>query len=362
MKKEEIFYLIGKCLTLDTRTAEEKQQILEDIKADRISWTVFVKIASDHLVLPVIYINFRDHDFLKFLPDDLVQHLQHIYNLNLERNKKILKQIDEINQLLSQSNITPIYLKGAGNLLDGLYPDIGARMMGDIDFLVSDDDFLKAADILKNVGYFHTLEYVPKFRYRYKHYPRMGKKGTPAEVEIHRRVVYKGYKYFGFELIDKEKKRIPCDYPCYVMSDRHNLIMNLYHAYLADELSTSTTLRLFYDYYLLSQKVDAIKTFEWFGNYLSKAKVYVHLANDILSLNQKYIGTAPLFFYLVRFNYFIKMKYGVYDKIYYYLTSRFPYLIKVFFSEYGITATKYYLKRNYSLFGKRENHSTKYDA
>jgi hypothetical protein len=355
MKKKEIFYLIGKCLTLDTRTAEEKQQILEDIKADRISWTVFVKIASDHLVLPVIYINFRDHDFLKFLPDDLVQHLQHIYNLNLERNKKILKQIDEINQLLSQSNITPIYLKGAGNLLDGLYPDIGARMMGDIDFLVSEINFLKTAEILKKAGYYHPDNYVPEFNNRYKHFPRMTKKGMPAEVEIHRRVVKKGYQYFNFEFIDKEKKNISDKCLYYAMCDKHNLIMNLFHAYLTKDDPNNTTFRLLYDYYLLSKKIDVLQTYKEFGHYQKQVKTYYYWANDMLSLHLLSTNKIPASFYLIRFHYFAQMQSKLYYLIFkcsHSIATRLIHFITVFFSKYGFTATKYYLKRNIQSFRK----------
>ena len=103
------------------------------------------------LCFPAIYCNFKRADFLKYLPDDLVDYMKYITNLNRDRNTQIIEQAKELNSLLLANNIRPIFLKGTGNLLEGLYEDIGERMVGDIDFLFSKKDFLKAIDILKKI-------------------------------------------------------------------------------------------------------------------------------------------------------------------------------------------------------------------
>jgi len=41
-----------------------------------------------------------------------------------------------MNATLNTAGISPIYLKGTGNLIDGIYGDVGERIIGDIDFLV----------------------------------------------------------------------------------------------------------------------------------------------------------------------------------------------------------------------------------
>ena len=43
-----------------------------------------------------------------------------------------------------RNNCTPIFLKGTGNLLANLYEDIAERMVGDIDFIFSKEDYPKA--------------------------------------------------------------------------------------------------------------------------------------------------------------------------------------------------------------------------
>ena len=51
------------------------------------------------------------------------------------------------------NNIRPIFLKGTANLLAGVYEDIGERMVGDIDFIFSQQDYPKAITILRDFGY-----------------------------------------------------------------------------------------------------------------------------------------------------------------------------------------------------------------
>ena len=46
--------------------------------------------------------------------------MEHITNLNRERNQQIITQAKELNTLLLKNNITPIFLKGTGNLIRGV--------------------------------------------------------------------------------------------------------------------------------------------------------------------------------------------------------------------------------------------------
>ena len=55
--------------------------------------------------------------------------MEHITNINRERNNKSLPS-KELNSLLLANNITPIFLKGTGILLAGIYEDIAERWLG----------------------------------------------------------------------------------------------------------------------------------------------------------------------------------------------------------------------------------------
>ena len=80
--------------------------------------------------------------------------MEHITNINRERNDQIITQAKDLNTLLLANNITPIFLKGTGNLLAGLYEDIAERMVGDIDFIFSKEDYPKAITVIKRVRVF----------------------------------------------------------------------------------------------------------------------------------------------------------------------------------------------------------------
>lgn len=99
-------------------------------------------------------------------------------------------------------------MKGAGNLLDGLYSDVGERIMNDIDFLVPEKDFLLAAQMLKNAGY--SSDYPAYWNVEsLVHYPGLFKANVPAGDEIiHRIPVGHAYQsWFNPEIIEKGKKQ-----------------------------------------------------------------------------------------------------------------------------------------------------------
>ena len=120
---KETLYFIAKCLTISLE-AKNRQEIEKQLKSTTIDWDAVVKVSTAHYVFPALYCNFKRADFLQYLPQDLVSYMQYITNLNRERNEQIIAQAKELNTLLLANNITPIFLKGTGNLLVGLYKDI----------------------------------------------------------------------------------------------------------------------------------------------------------------------------------------------------------------------------------------------
>jgi hypothetical protein len=134
--KETLFF-IAKCLTisLEEKNRDEIELVL---KTTDLDWESVVKVSTSHYVFPALYCNFKRANFLKYLPADLVDYMKHITDLNRDRNSQILQQAQELNSLLLANNIRPIFLKGTGNLLAGIYADNGERMVGDIDFLCSE--------------------------------------------------------------------------------------------------------------------------------------------------------------------------------------------------------------------------------
>ncbi len=255
MNYKEALFFIGKCLTISYEE-HNKIAIQELIKTNTIDWESIVKVSTKHYIFPALYCNLKRADLLHYLPNDLVEYMKHITDLNRERNLEIIEQAKEINELLLANNITPIFLKGTGNLLEELYDDLAERMVGDIDFIVSEENFTKSVEILKKNGYLRTETGLinPVIS---KHYPRMYHETKIAAVEVHIRMLREGLsQYFNYNSIHST---ISKHNSCYVLSNQNKLVLTI----LANQFNDfgyyykKFSLRNSYDAYLLTVKKSA---------------------------------------------------------------------------------------------------------
>ena len=255
MNYKEILYFVATCLTISLED-KNKQVIEKQLQSDTIDWSAVVKVSTSHYVLPAMYFNFKRADFLKYLPADLVEYMIHISNLNKDRNVQIIQQAKELNSLLLENNIRTLFLKGTGNLLEGLYEDIGERMVGDIDLIVSNEDSLKSNKVLINNGYKTKINesyLFPNFR----HSPRLIKSTRIAAVEIHKELFIEKFPHeFNYELINKKVQKIN---NVNVLSFEHQLALSIIANQINDNgfYFKTMALRNAYDVFLLSKKTNA---------------------------------------------------------------------------------------------------------
>jgi hypothetical protein len=249
---KETLYFISKCLTISLEE-ENKQEIEKQLKSTSIDWEAVVKVSTSHYVFPAIYCNFKRTDFLKYLPQELVNYMQHITNMNRERNQQIITQAKELNTLLLANNITPIFLKGTGNLLAGIYEDIAERMVGDIDLILSKEDYPKANILLREFGYDKEIhQELP-----YRHYPRIIRKDSIAGVEIHKELLIEKYAnefYYSFVAKDSQVIR-----GATVLSYANKLNLSIIANQINDNgfYYKTMALRNAYDVFILSKKTSA---------------------------------------------------------------------------------------------------------
>jgi hypothetical protein len=109
-------------ISLEDKNRDEIEIIL---KTTDVDWESVVKISTSHYVFAAVYYNFKRAHFLKYLPAALVEYMIHITNLNRDRNNQIIQQAKNLNSLLLENGVRPVFLKGTGNLLEGLYEDVG---------------------------------------------------------------------------------------------------------------------------------------------------------------------------------------------------------------------------------------------
>ena len=256
MNYKETLYFVAKCLTISLEGIN-RQEIEKQLKSETIDWDAVVKVSTAHYVFPALYCNLKRVDFLQYLPNELVSYMEHITDLNRERNKQIISQANELNNVLLANNITPIFLKGTGNLLAELYEDTAERMVGDIDFIFSIDDYPKAIAVLRDFGYSDVI----KYKYHCpsnKHYGRLLKENNIAAIEIHK------------DFLDIEKYKMEFNY---IFAGRDSQVINgvsvlsyvnkLNLSIIANQINDhgfyykTMALRNAYDVFLLSKKINA---------------------------------------------------------------------------------------------------------
>ena len=170
-----------------------------------------IKIASSHLVLPLVYSKLKKNDLLNLFPNDFVGFLNEICILNRLRNEHLLIELNQLNQLLKQNDIDYVFLKGAALLADSYFEAISDRMVGDIDVLVSKKDFKRVIKILKDDGYSskNNHQFFNKI-----HFPRLIHKERVFCVEIHEELIrHDQIKLFSPEKVLKNKKRLKNNVP-----------------------------------------------------------------------------------------------------------------------------------------------------
>ncbi|MDD7914764.1 nucleotidyltransferase family protein [Polaribacter ponticola] len=207
-----------------------------------------------------MYCNLKRANFLHYLPEDLVAYMKHITNLNRERNQQIIIQAKEINELLLKNNITPIFLKGTGNLLEGLYEDVAERMVGDIDFIVSKEDYQKTIDIMHDFDY-HKVDKKGYGSFDFKHYDKLKREGKIAAIEIHKELLKEKYAdEFNYNFIINDIQVIN---KINVLSFKNQLSLTIIAIQINDNglHFKSMALRNGYDVFLLSKKTSVKSAF-----------------------------------------------------------------------------------------------------
>ena len=304
MNYKETLYFISKCLTISLEESN-RQEIEKLLQSKKIDWEAVVEVSTAHYVFPAMYCNLKRVGFLSYLPQELLNFMEHITNLNRERNQQIITQAKDLNTLLLKNNITPIFLKGTGNLLAGIYDDIAERMVGDIDFIFSKQDYPKAITILREFEY-SELE---KLKYYYpdlnKHYRRLQKENNIAAIEIHSELLdLKKYSNeFNYSFVEKDSQVIN---EVAVLSYSNKLNLSI----LANQINDhgfdykTMALRNAYDVFLLSKKTNAKDAVNTLNNLTNPLNCFLAACYEVFNSvdSLEYNNTKMVASYLSDFN------------------------------------------------------------
>lgn len=284
MTYKETLLFIGKCLTIN-KNKSNKKAIENKLRNTNIDWDSILKLSTKHYVLPALYCNLKRAQLLYSLPKDLVDYMIYITGLNRTRNLKIIKQAKAINSLLLANNITPVFLKGTANLLDGLYIDIAERMVGDIDFIIDK----KSADIALKILFENNYTYsekIPKQFGYIKHYPRLIRSGEIGAIEVHLELTLKKFSsIFNYQVVKSQlRKKDAFTFLSYQHQTAHTII----NKQLNDDgyIHQNIALRNYYDLFLLSHKTNTLKSIELFPKIFKQLNSFLSIASIVFPNTQ----------------------------------------------------------------------------
>ena len=141
-----------------------------------------MQLAGRHRVTPMLAKGILGAEQSRDLPDDFRFYLRFIHARNEARNSALQRQLGEAAACLNLIGIEPVLLKGAIRLVDGLYPDLGWRLMRDLDLLVPRERLHDAVAQLRRIGYASSSLAAPR---RHWHLPPLARAAAEAVIEVH---------------------------------------------------------------------------------------------------------------------------------------------------------------------------------
>ena len=112
----------------------------------QVSWEMLIDCSSRHNVTPALSFCLKEKGDL---PTEVRKYFDTILSLNRTRNDCIVDGLSRVVTALNAIEIEPVLLKGMSHLVEGLYPALAVRVIGDIDLLVPEGRAKEAAAALR---------------------------------------------------------------------------------------------------------------------------------------------------------------------------------------------------------------------
>jgi hypothetical protein len=175
----DVYRLIADCLGSPVSSRAPR------IPDTDIPWPLVVEAADRHFVAPALGWCLQGNERI---PSDVRQCLETLLELNGRRNELLLEGLEAAIDSLNDEGITPMLLKGAAALVEGLYPHPGMRIASDLDLLVREVDLDRADAALERAG-FAAQASDPSFDAHPHHLPLRAHTQLRVGVELHRHPV-----------------------------------------------------------------------------------------------------------------------------------------------------------------------------
>ena len=253
---------------------EIKEETINSLNLDEV-----IKFLSNHLLIPLFYFKIQKKKLINLFPSDFSDYLREIFLINKSRNEKLLEEVSIISKILKKNKIKHVFLKGSALILSKIYDDIGERMIGDVDLLVSEEASYLAFELLKKNGYISSEKYL---FWKTRHLPRLTNPEKLFAVEIHTELLYykRRNQFKAEEMLNKVNENI--------IPTNNDLIR---HCILNDQINNlgnkraSFTFRSMVDFFVIYKKKpiklntenNYFKRFIIFTNYLGITSIKMKL-------------------------------------------------------------------------------------
>ena len=208
-----------------------RRQLMDTGQTPPFRWTELVDLATDHLVAPALARRLDESGLSDSVPKAVSRYFGAVHRLNRIRNTQIDVQCMAIAAALNEIDVVPVFFKGGGAMLAGLYSDPASRVMSDLDILVPADRNSDCVSRLLAFGF--GADGAPRHP-RDQSYAVLYPESGAAPVDLHRDVV--AYPYQDLlsvqqviaHAIEHNRRGVTFAVP----SPTHQLIINVAHAQL----------------------------------------------------------------------------------------------------------------------------------
>lgn len=126
-------------------------QCLRGELPDGVDWMSLISLANQTLTTPALINIVERHP--KDIPADVHDYVWEIFERNVVRNNRLSTQLAEALVALNREKITPVLMKGSAVLVSSQRRGPAARLISDLDILVSPEEVKSASRCLGELGY-----------------------------------------------------------------------------------------------------------------------------------------------------------------------------------------------------------------
>jgi hypothetical protein len=289
------------------------EQIRSCFRHARFSWDSFLEIASGHVVISALEFQLKFHGVWDEIPAEIRDVCEGTAELSRLRIRDQSNELVELTLYLRSLGVTPLLLKGAAGLAEGLYQDSACRVMMDLDVLVPAAQLRSCVDLLHSEGYTEERDapdvspareeaFTDDALAHTRHYPRLfsPKEGLGIELHAHLFAVAHGGLVATESILSSATQRSFHGVDVLVPSLRDQVVHNILHG--TEEGTFLFTgapagLRQACDFMLLAELLspamwdDIVQDFRRAGKF-ARLSLYLAFLNRWLNVRQPLQGTT----------------------------------------------------------------------